>query len=291
MHVPVLLNEVLGYLDPKPNENFIDCTFGEGGHTEAILRKTAPSGKVLGIETDAALCEKVKNSVRGLSGRLILVNDSYANLKRIVEERNFRPVSGILLDLGLSSWHLLLSGRGFTFQKNEPLNMLFRQEGRGADEIVNHWEENEIEKILKEYGEEKFAGAIAGKIAEKRKKKKIETTFELVEIIKEAVPKRFHYKKHPATKTFQALRIAANNELENIRLVLPQAMEILEKKGRLAVISFHSLEDRIVKRFFRENKNSGRVRLLSKKPIVPGPDEILKNLSSRSAKLRVVIKN
>jgi len=211
--------------------------------------------------------------------------------------------------LGLSSWHILNSGRGFSFLKNEPLNMSYAGTGDGqerdgrtpvpitarpitAREIVNNCEEKEIERILKEYGEERFAKVIAKRITDKRKHKTIETTIGLAEIVKEAIPKRLQYKKfHPATKTFQALRIAVNGELKNLRIVLPQAMEALEQGGRLAIISFHSLEDRIVKNFFRDNKNNGCVQLLTKKPIISSQDEVFKNPCSRSAKLRALIKS
>jgi len=215
---------------------------------------------------------------------LILVNDSYVNLAETVRKQRFKPVSGILFDLGFSSWHLEESGRGFSFEKNEPLDMRYNPENPlTAEKIVNNWSEREIEKILREYGEERFTKRIAREIIQERKIKPIKTTFQLVETIKKSTPIWYHHRRiHPATRTFQALRIAVNDELNNLKKALPQAVEILEKDGRLAVISFHSLEDRIVKNFFREN-----LKILTKKPIRPSLEEIEINPRSRSAKLRV----
>jgi 16S rRNA (cytosine1402-N4)-methyltransferase len=216
----------------------------------------------------------------------------------MVEKYNLKPVQGVLLDLGLSSWHLEKSGRGFSFQKNEPLDMRYdtrcqisnvKCRNLTAMEIINSWSKEQIEKILKEYGEEKFAPRIANQIVKKRKTKPIKTTFELVEIIKSATPAWYHHQRiHCATRTFQALRIVVNNELKNLETVLPQAVEILVKGGRLVVISFHSLEDRIVKNYFRNNK---RLKILFKKPIRPDWEEKLKNQRSRSAHLRAAEKD
>ena len=189
----------------------------------------------------------------------------------------------------MSSWHLDKSNRGFSFQKNEPLDMRFQTSGTSlsAQEIVNQWLEKEISEILQEFGEEQFSQRIAQAIVEYRKKELITNTFQLVEIIKQAIPKKFQRAKiHPATKTFQALRIAVNNELENLDQVLPQAVELLEKNGKIAVISFHSLEDRIVKHFFKDQAKKGIIEIIFKKPIIPGQEEIKHNFRSRSAKLR-----
>jgi 16S rRNA (cytosine1402-N4)-methyltransferase len=286
MHLSVLKNEVIEYLDPKPNENFIDCTFGEGGHALEILKRNGPRGKVLGIEVDRELFEICKSKFKKLK-RLILVCDSYSNLKDIVQREKFGKISGILFDLGLSSWHLEESKRGFTFRKDEPLIMSYFQKEKTAKDLINKLSEREICEILKKYGEERFAKKIAKEIVKERKKKPIETTFQLVEIIKRATPIWYQRKKiHFATKTFQALRIFVNEELENLKIALPQALEILEKGGRLVVISFHSLEDRLVKNFFKENEISGKLKILTKKPISPSQIEIKINKRARSAKLR-----
>lgn len=285
-HIPVLKNEVIGYLNPKPNQNFIDATIGEGGHTLTILERNGPEGKVLGIEWDPILHQQLKESWirRNLEQRVILVNDSYSNLKEIVERENFKNFSGILFDLGLSSWHLEESKRGFSFLKDEPLDMRYNlKSSLTAEKILNDWPEEKIEKILKEYGEERFAKRIVREIIKTRKIKPIKTTSQLVEVIKKTTPGWYHHRKiHFATRTFQALRIAVNDELDNLKVALPQALEILETGGRLAVISFHSLEDRIVKNFFRQN-----LKIITKKPIRPSPEEIKSNPRARSAKLRV----
>jgi 16S rRNA (cytosine1402-N4)-methyltransferase len=289
IHKPVLLKEVIEYLKVGKNKNYVDCTIGEGGHAIEILKRNGPKGKVLGIEIDPELYKKLREEKLE---RLILVNDSYSNLKEIVERENFKKIHGILFDLGISSWHIEKSGRGFSFLRDEPLIMRYdASRGISATEIVNRWPEKEIERILKEYGEERFAKKIAREICKERKKKKIERTLQLVEVIKRAVPKWYLQRRiHFATKTFLALRIAVNNELENLKSGLLQAIDVLEREGRLVVISFHSLEDRIVKNFLREKEREGKIKILTKKPIVPSKEEIKQNPRSRSAKLRAALK-
>ena len=299
VHIPVLKKEALQYLSPQPNENFIDCTIGNGGHSLEILQKNAPNGKVLGIDWDPEIIKSLKERIQkeNYANRLILVCDNFANLKKIVEKEKFQPVNGILFDLGLSSWDLEKSDRGFSFQRNEPLIMRYNPNVKGypsAQEIVNQWPEQEIEKILKEYGEERFAKRIAKAIVKERMKNPIETTIKLVEIIKRVVPKWYQHKRiHFATKTFQALRIAVNNELNNLEMGLNQAAEIIENDGRIVVISFHSLEDKIVKNSFKTLELAGKAKILTKKPIRPSIEEIKINHRSRSAKLRAIkiIKN
>ena len=308
MHIPVLEEEVLKYLAPKPNENFIDCTIGQGGHASAILERNGPKGMVLGIDRDKDVIENTKKRKR-----LILACDNFANLREIVKREKFNKVQGILFDLGMSSWHLEESGRGFTFQKREPLDMRYdRENPLTAQKIVNFYSKIELEKILKEYGEEQFFEKIAEAIIAERRMGPIETTYQLAEIIKKAVPGWYcRQKLHFATKTFQALRIAVNNELDGVSRALPQSLEVLERGGRLAVISFHSLEDRIVKNFLKESareneegrqakeglpaeENGGAsgsiIKILTKKPITPSDEEVRKNPRSRSARLRAAIK-
>ena len=291
-HKPVLQKEILQYLDPNSNENFVDATVSEMGHTISILNRTKPNGKILGIEWDPEIIEKSKLYIENskLGERIILVNDSYINLKEIVAKYKFTPVNGILFDLGMSSWHLENSNKGFSFLKEELLDMRYSlTNGLSATEIINNWQEPEIERILTEYGEEKFAKKITKEIAKERKIKFIKTTFQLVKIIEKAIPFKYqHDKIHFATRTFQALRIAVNDELNNLNKVLPQAVEILAPKGKIAIISFHSLEDRIVKNFFKEEKE--KLIPLTKKPITPLQEEIKINPRSRSAKLRVAMK-
>jgi len=299
MHIPVLQKEVLKYLDPKPNQNFIDTTIGKGGHALAILERILPKGRILGIDWSPELIQdlKIKIQKAELKSNLTLVCDNFANLKEIVKRERFLAVSGILFDLGMSSWHLTEAGRGFSFLKNEPLDMRYSpQNPLTAEKIVNYWSKSEMEKILREYGEERFAKKIAEKIIEVRKSKPIKTTSQLVEIIKKAVPSRYHtrfggYPKiHFATRTFQALRINVNDELNNLEKAFPQALEILKPGGRLVVISFHSLEDRIVKNFYR-NSSPEKLTILTKKPVRPQKEEIKINPRSRSAKLRACQKS
>lgn len=291
MHLPVLKREIIQYFQVEANQNFVDATIDGGGHAKALLKNNAPQGKVLGIEIDPAVADRLKSLKTEFGKRLIVVNDSFVNLKRIVEEQNFGVINGILFDLGLSSWHLKQGGRGFSFQINEPLDMRFGEQSLTALEIINLWPPEEIKKILKDFGEERFAAKISEAIVKQRKIKKITTTDELIEVIKQATPRWYHFQKiHPATRTFQALRIAVNDELENLKLVLPQALAILAPEGKIAVISFHSLEDRIVKNFFKEKQKSGEMKILTKKPVSPDNEEIKLNPASRSAKLRVALK-
>jgi len=294
VHIPVLQKEVLEYLDPKPNENFIDATIGNAGHTLTILERNIPAGKVLGIDADPEIIKNTKYSIQNTvyKNRVILVCDNFANLKEIVKQEKFKSVQGILFDLGMSSWHLEESGRGFSFLKNESLDMRYNPRNPlTAARIVNYYSSQEIEKILKEYGEERFAKKIAQKIIEIRKIKPIETTSQLAEIVKSATPHWYHRKKiHPATRTFQAIRIAVNDELNNLERALPQTLEILKPGGRLVVISFHSLEDRIIKNFLKEKAKENILKILTKKPIKPSLGEIKINPRSRSAKLRAAQK-
>ncbi len=291
MHIPVLQKEVLEYLSPKPNENFIDATIGQGGHTLGILRKNKPEGKVLGIEIDPQMYQRLKTQMKKFLKRLILVNDSYVNLKEIVKRYRFKA-NGILFDLGMSSWHIEESGRGFSFQRDERLDMRYDPKNYlTAEKIVNRYKKREIERILREYGGERFARRIAKKICERRKIEPIKTTFQLKEVIKRALPRKYKWGRiHYATRTFQALRIAVNNELENLKKALPQAFEVLEPKGKIVVISFHSGEDKIVKEFLKKKEKEGNLQILTKKPVRPTPQEIKTNPRSRSARLRAGIK-
>jgi 16S rRNA (cytosine1402-N4)-methyltransferase len=294
IHIPVLKKEVIEYLNPKENENFIDCTVGQGGHSFAILEKNRPQGKVLGIDKEEELIKELSQKIKSLEleKRFLIYCGDYVELKEIVKKLNFFPVHGILFDFGMSSWHLEYSKRGFSFKKDEPLLMNYGIKSRlTAIDILNRYPEKEIERILREYGQEKFSRRIAKEIVLNRKKRKILTTFQLIEIIKKSVPNWYlHQKRHFATKSFQALRIAVNDELNKIAMVLPVAFEILEPKGRIVTISFHSLEDKIVKNFFKKLEKEKKAIILTKKPIKPTLQEVKTNPKSRSAKLRAVIK-
>ena len=294
MHIPVFLKEVLEIFNPLQGQNFVDCNFGQGGHSFAILEKTAPNGKLLGFDLSKAQIEenkKVKEYIQ--NKRLIIVNENFINLEKIVKEKDFKNIDGVLFDLGFSSWHLDSSGKGFSFLKDEPLDMRYDPERQQltAAEIVNSWTPNDIFEILKNYGEERYARFITNKIKEERKKKKIYRTKDLVEVIGMAVSRMYKKQKiHYATRTFQALRIAVNDELNNLEIAIPQALKIIKKNGILIIISFHSLEDRIVKNCFRNESKKGNIQLLFKKPLVPTTDEIRVNPRARSAKLRAIIK-
>jgi len=292
MHVPVLLKEVIDYLNPQANRNFIDATAGEGGHGLAILKKNGPNGKLLGIEINSGVYEGLKEKMAEMAKRVVLVNDSYINLEKIVKRNDFKPIHGILFDLGMCSWHLDTSGKGFSYLKDEPLDMRFdTKNDLTAAEIINTWDIKKIEEILREFGEEKYVYRISLAIKEARKKERIIGTQQLVDILKRALPKNYDNKRiHFATRTFQALRIAVNNELQTIEEGLEQAIKILEPNGRIVVISFHSLEDRIVKNIFREKAKIGELSILTKKPITPCLEEIKNNSRSSSAKLRAAEK-
>lgn len=292
MHIPVLQSELLEYLNPRKNENFIDATVDGGGDALAMLQKTGPQGKVLGIDWTPEAIDRLQKRIQGteLEKRLILVCDNFVHLKKIVVQENFQDIAGIILDLGMSNWHLEDIPRGFSFQKDEVLDMRYNpQDGLKAKDILNQWSPKEIERILREYGEERFAHRLATEITKARQVKPLETTQELVSLIEQIMPRKG--KIHPATKTFQALRIAVNQELENLALVLPQAMKVLRPGGKLAIISFHGLEDSIVKHFFQQAEDEEKGTILTKSPSVPSEAEKQQNPKSRSAKLRVIQKN
>lgn len=301
VHIPVLLKEIIAYLDPKPNQNFIDCTLGGAGHAREILKRNGPQGKLLGLDWNREAIEQGRETLAEFSGRAVLAQSNFANLKKIIEAQNFDNIQGILLDLGFSSLELENSKRGFSFQKDEPLDMRYGDEGETAAEIVNSRDARELAKIFREYGEEERAWKIAQAIVRGRGEQKVKTTQDLVRIIGGKGSKKIH----PATKVFQALRIAVNHELENLAEVLPQALEVLAPGGRLAVISFHSLEDRIVKNFFKIEscgclcgpeipvcvcKHQKQLKILTKKPVKPKLKESNQNPRARSAKLRVAEK-
>ena len=295
LHIPVLLNEVLNCLNPKPNENFVDCTVGMGGHALAILERVAPKGRVLGIDWDESSLQEadLQLTTDDLRQRIQLVQGNFADIEKIIQQERFGPVHGVLMDLGFSSWHLEASGRGFTFQREEPLDMRLSPQAEvlTAAELLNMLPEKELERILRVFGEERFSRQIVKEIVAQRRKKKFTKTTELVCAVLAAVPKRFGRSRiHPATRTFQALRIAVNHELENLTRGLAGALAVLAPGGRMAALSFHSLEDRIVKQFMREHVKTKELQLLAKKPVTPSVDEIRQNPRARSAKLRAANK-
>lgn len=300
IHKPVLLKETIELLNLKKGETVVDATLGRGGHSREVLKKIGSNGILIGIDADMDAIKKFAEFQN--SGNIFLVQENFTELKNILNEIGINKADAILADLGWSSDQL--SGRGMSFMKDEPLDMRLQEKQElDARKIVNEYSEKELGRIIREYGEEKFWKNITRKIIKYRKNKRIETTKELAEIIAGAVPAKYYYGKiSPATRTFQALRIEVNSELENLKKFVPQAISALKAKGRLAVISFHSLEDRIVKNIFRENARGcicppdfpqcvcgkkPEVSLITKKPIVPGREEVRSNPRARSAKLRV----
>ncbi|MCX6740528.1 MAG: 16S rRNA (cytosine(1402)-N(4))-methyltransferase RsmH [Candidatus Parcubacteria bacterium] len=304
-HKSVLAKEVIQYLAPQPNENFVDCTLGGGGHAEAILNLTGPSGKLLGIDLDPEAIKAAQSKLQSYGDRAVFINDNFKNLKRIIYDAGFNKINGILLDLGISSFELEDKTRGFSFRGSSFLDMRFGATEKTAAYIINQYKEENLTRIFKDYGEERYAKLIARAIINERKIQPISTTEQLVKIIEKVYQHKPKLKIHPATKVFQALRIEVNHELENLQEILPQALELLVKGGRIVVISFHSLEDRIVKDFFRQEakdcicppkvpvctcNHQPKIKILTKKIIIPSNNEITENFRSRSAKLRAAVK-
>lgn len=291
-HVPVLLNEVIAGLAPRPGGRYIDATLGGAGHAFAMLAASVPDGRLLGIDADPAALAAAEARLLPYSARASLVHGNFRELARLAAAHGFASADGILLDLGVSSYQLDTPARGFSFAADAPLDMrLDPTQGPTAAELLNDTPEEALADLIYRYGDERGSRRIARQIGEARRKRPIASTGELAELVARALGGR-HGKIHPATRTFQALRIAVNHELESLEAALPQAIELLAPGGRLAIISFHSLEDRIVKLFFRaESGYAGsphnRLAIVTKKPIVAGADEAQRNPRSRSAKLRI----
>ncbi len=294
-HKTVLLHQAIEGLTIQPGDIFVDGTVGGGGHIEEAVRRCGNSIKIIGIDLDAAALSRAKARIASQEANITFMEGSFRNMDTILDSLGIGQVNKILLDIGLSSNQFEESGRGFSFQRDEPLLMTFKENPGESDltarEIVNTWDEENIKTILQGYGEEQFAWKIAKAIVERRQVKPIETTFDLVEIVKSATPGFYQHRKiHPATKTFQALRIAVNDELQSLKEGISKGFERLSPQGRLAVISFHSLEDRTVKQFFVEKESIGAGKRITKKPITPTDTEIEENPRSRSAKLRIIEK-
>ncbi len=294
-HTPVLLNEVLEIFDPKPGQIYIDATVDGGGHARAIAQRAGPTGRVLGIDWDCDLIREsgIRNQESGIKN-IELVCENYANIKVVADgHRICGKVNGVLFDLGFSSYHIEKSGRGFSFAKDEPLDMRYNpaENKLTAEEIVNRWPEQALADILSRWGEERYAGRIARAIVRKRSHKRIGTASALAEVIYRSVPRMYRNARlDPATRTFQALRIAVNNELDSLAAVLPQALELLADGGKLIAISFHSLEDRIVKKFMRDVTIKGLVEPAIVRPLRPTRAEVMANPRAASARLRWLIK-
>ena len=305
-HVPVLLQSVLEQLDFKKGQVFVDCNLGDGGHSEALAISLDGDVEIIGFDLDQDAIKRAsvnfEKAFKDLKKKPIVhfINDNFRNLTTALDKEGIGQADGILYDLGLSSYELEESGRGFSFRKDEPLIMTFSNPKEGekneasftAEDIINDWDEENIRTIIESYGEDKFAYKIAKGIVRARETGRIKSTSQLADIIKSSVPSFARFgKTHPATKTFQALRIAINDELAALHETLPQAVARLNKGGKLIVISYHSLEDRIVKNAFKKFVEEGKGTILTKRPIVPTEEETGINPRSRSAKMRVFQKD
>ncbi len=293
-HIPVLLKEVLESLNLSKGKFIVDGTIDGGGHAREIISKIMPGGSFLGIDLDIDLLEKIKESfMKDFSGHKCDIRvewGNYKDLDYILEQNHLGKPDGILLDLGFSSFHLDDSGRGFTFQKDERLDMRYDMtSGISAAEAVNSTDERVLADMIWKFGEERFSRQIAKAIAQSRRKNRIETTSQLAEVVAGAVPAFYRKGRiNPATKTFQALRIYVNDELRNLSEFLQKVPTLVAKGGIVSIISFHSLEDRIVKNAFADFKKEGLAKIITKKPITASREEVARNPKSRSAKLRVL---
>lgn len=304
MHMPVLLEETVSYLMVNPHGTYVDCTVGGGGHLRKLLGKLALDAKVVGIDKDGQILKDRKRDIQ--DPRVKFIQGDFRDLQSILLEADIIQPDGIMIDLGVSSFQLDNAERGFSFHEDALLDMrMNREQELTAREIVNRFSESELADILFKYGEERYARRIAKAIVNARSGKSIDNTLQLVDIIRGAVPAAYCRGKHPARRTFQALRIAVNSELEALEQVLPQALEVLKPGGRLCIITFHSLEDRMVKVFMQEKAKACKcppglpicvcghhpeLEIVNRKPVVPGEYECSVNSRARSAKLRVAIK-
>lgn len=303
-HVSVLLGETIEQLNIRPDGIYVDGTLGGGGHAYEVLRRLSPKGRLIGIDQDADAIKAAGERLLEFGSRVTIVRSNYCNMRLELQKLGIDRVDGILLDLGVSSFQLDSAERGFTYREDASLDMrMDRRQAKTARDIVNEYSEQELFRVIRDYGEDKFAKNIAKHIAAARAIKPIETTGELVEIIRRAIPAKVRMNGgHPAKKTFQAIRIELNGELEVLKNSLDDMIDLLKPGGRICVITFHSLEDRMVKTIFKTNENpctcpshfpvcvcgnKPKGRLAVKKPIVPGEEELTKNKRSKSSKLRV----
>lgn len=289
VHVPVLQEEVIHYLQPKPNGIYVDATLGLGGHARRIIEAVQPTGRVIGFEWDEQAAQIASERLGEFGDRLQIVHRSYAELVDGLRKEGVEKIDGLLIDLGVSSLQLDRGDRGFSFQVDAPLDM--RMDKRlqlTAADLVQRLSKDELADVIFNYGEERQARRIAGFIVQAREKMKVETTSQLASIVAAAIPRKFHpKKKHVATRTFQAMRIAVNREFDNMMTILAAAPSVMVSGARLCVITFHSLEDRMVKQSFISNSE---YRVITKRPVAPGAEETANNPRSRSAKLRVAEK-
>ncbi len=294
-HIPVLLDESVDALKLSTGAIVLDGTLGGGGHTKEIVKRWGSGVKVIGLDLDADAIGRAEEALADMPHDTLFRTAGFQEADKVLADLNINHVDAILLDLGISSFQLEVAGRGFSFQKDEPLLMTMKKDPVSSDvtalDVVNTWEEKTLADIIYGFGEERYSRKIAKAIVVAREKKPFETTKELADVIVEAVGKSYgRLKIHPATKTFQAIRIAVNAELSNIESGIPKLFELLHTGGRMAIISFHSLEDRIIKTVFRNLVNEGRAISIVKKPITPSYEELALNPRSRSSKLRIIEK-
>lgn len=288
-HTPVMLEQTLEYLNLSPGEIIVDMTIGTGGHAQAILERIMPKGKLIGIDRDQESLALASERLRQMGEACEFVYGNFIDIDNILGRLNIKKIDGVLFDLGLSSFQLEDSHRGFSFQYEGPLDMrLDRNSYISAYDLVNNLTQEEISTLLWNFGQERWHNRIARLLVREREKQPIATTLQLSNIVVKAIPYRHRYHRiHPATRTFQAIRIAVNRELEALEVAIAKSIELLDKTARICVISFHSLEDRIVKLSFRKAASKGEVNIITPKPLTPTQAEIKDNPSSRSAKLRV----
>ncbi len=303
-HVSVLLDEVIDGLNIKPDGIYVDGTLGGAGHSFHICEKLGPKGRLIGIDQDEDAIAAATKRLEPYADRVTIVRDNYVNMARVLHNLGIEHVDGILLDIGVSSYQLDTAERGFTYkEENAPLDMrMDNRQTMTAEDIVNNYTEMELFRVIRDYGEDQFAKNIAKHIVAKRQEKRITTTGELTEIIKAAIPAKFRQNGHPSKKTFQAIRIELNHELEVLENSIDSMVDLLAEDGRLCIITFHSLEDRIVKNKFRDNVNTctcppdfpvcvcgnkPKGKVITRKPIVPGEKELAENPRSKSSKLRI----
>lgn len=290
MHKPVLLDLVLSHLALKPGFVVLDATVGSGGHSEAILEAVGPKGFLIGLDQDEAAIKRAQKHLEQIGSQFILKQSNFRFLDQVLSSLNFNKVHAVLLDVGVSSEQLEDPDRGFSFQFDGPLDMrMNRQTAQRAEDWILQASQHELATIFRQFGEERYAGRIAAAIVKMREHEPVTTTKTLKELIERVTPARYRFGRiHPATRVFQALRIVVNDELGALEESLPKAFNCLETGGRLVVISFHSLEDRIVKRFFVKQKAAGEGKIITKKPLQASDEEIGTNPRARSAKLRVI---
>jgi 16S rRNA (cytosine1402-N4)-methyltransferase len=291
IHNPVMTEEIIKYLNLKPGKTVIDCTVGAGGHSLNIAERILPTGRIVGIDQDKEILEKAKQNLSRYENNIDLIYGNFRELKNLLNDMEIHQVDGILYDLGISSYQLDKPERGFSFNNEGPLDMrMDRNLQITAFDLINNLPKDEISKILYKYADERYSRKIASSIVKHRQKQPISTTKQLEDIVKRSIPYRGNQRINPATRTFLALRIAVNNELESLDISLTQAIDLLKEEGRICVISFHSQEDRIVKHKFKEYARKKELKILTKKPLRPKGEEIEKNPRSRSAKLRAAMK-